>query len=217
MGRRIVPPLAAHAGVAATAALAEIDKPDGGRTADSLPPPSWSQAGSAHAIEVARVLARDGSEVLVEIDGRQVMAWIAIPPPATIDAGDLVVVIGGAPRWWAVGTLAGLSGPGDAAPPAFTAATDLRLCAPRGRITLAAARSWIGGGAASIAASTLRSRAQSCVLRCQTANQWVTGCVSRMLGSVFQRVTGDYHRRSRSVDSRAEGPVTIKGSGIRLN
>ena len=215
MGRRIVPPLEAHAGVAAPAAFADIEMPEGGRPAETLPP--RSQAGSAHAIEVARVLARDGSELLVEIHGRQVMAWVAIPPPATIDAGDLVVVIGGAPRWWAVGALAGLPGPGDATPPAFTAATDLRICAPRGRITLAAARTWIGGGVASIAASTLRSTAQSCGLRCQTVSQWVTGCVSGMVGSLFQRVTGDYHRRSRSIDSRAEGPVTIKGSGIRLN
>lgn len=163
------------------------------------------------------MIVRVGSEALVEIDGRQVAAGIAIPPPGVVDAGDLVVVIGGADRWWAVGALGSLTDAADASLPTFTAAADLRMSVPHGRITLAAPRTRIGGATASIAATTLRTTARSCLLRCHSANQWLMGCVRRTLGALRQRVTGDYHRRSQRTSARAEGPVVIKGAGIRLN
>lgn len=170
-----------------------------------------------YCIAVARVLTRDGSEALIDVDGRQAPAGIAIPPPVTVDAGDLVVVIGDARRFWVVGTLGGLPGPGDAPPPGLTSATDLRIHSPRGRITLTAARTRIGGGTVSIAAVTLRATARSCRLRCQTAKQWVLGCVTRTLGELLECVTGHHRRRSGQIDIRADGPVTVKGSRIRLN
>jgi len=207
----------ARSGSAAAAAGERVDEQCGGRPADSRRSRTTPRAAAPYAVEVARVLVRNGSEALIEIDGRQVPAGIAIPPPAMVDAGDLVVVIGGAPDWWVVGTLGVLSAPGDAAPPAFNSATDLRLHAPRGRIGLAAARIRIGGGTASVFASTLRATARSSLLRCHTGSQWVAGRVTRTLGGLFQRITGDYHRRSREIDARADGPVAIKGSRIRFN
>lgn len=163
------------------------------------------------------MLSVEASEALVDIDGRQLRAGIAIPPPAAVEAGDLLVVIGGSDRWWAVGTLGGLEGPGEGAVPAFGGATDLRMHAPRGRITLASNRAWLGGGAAVIAASSLDATARFCRLRVETVNQWIVGRVSEMLGGLLQSVTAAYHVRSREIAARAEGPVVIEGQRIRLN
>jgi len=195
----------------------EVATPCGDRAAASQGRRRTSRAGTPHAIEVVRVLAREGAEVLIDIDGRQAAAWIAIPPPATVEPGDVVVVIGGVDRWWVVGSLGGPVGTRDATPPAFDTPADLRLHAPSGRIMLVAPRVWIGGGPVSIAASTVRATARSCVLRCQSVNQWVVGCVSQVLGGLYETVTGDYRRRSRAVDARAEGTMIIKGPRIRLN
>lgn len=208
--------LEAHAAVASPPTFAEAERLRGRQT-DARQPRPRPPAVAPYAIEVGRVLARDGSEAVIEIDGRQVTAWIAIPPPAVVDAGDLAVVIGGADRWWAVGVIGGIAGPAEATLPALAAAADLTMRAPRGRITLAAPRTRIGGATASIAATTLRTTARSCLLRCHSANQWVMGTVSRTLGTLFQQVTGHYHRRSQRISGRADGPVVIKGAGIRLN
>jgi hypothetical protein len=196
---------------------AGVETPHDDRPTASRRSQAVSRATPPYAIEVARVLSRDHSEALIDVDGRQASAGIAIPPPTTIEAGDLVVVIGDTQRWWVVGTLGGHSGPGDAALPVLTAAPDLRMHCPRGRITLAAPRIRIGGGTASLAAATLRATARSCLLRCQTAHQRVMGRLARTLGELVQCVTGHYRRRSREIHARAEGPVIIKGSRISLN
>lgn len=170
-----------------------------------------------YVIEVARVLDRHGAEVLIDIGGRQSRARIAIPPPTSVDPGDLVIVIGSVDCWWAVGRLGGFSEPGTTSPPAFEMAAGLTMHAPQGRITITASRLSLGGGTASIVASTLRAHAQSCLIRCQTGTEWVSGCVRRVLGGLFQRVEGAYHRRSREVAARAMGPVVIKGERVRFN
>lgn len=204
----------ARAGVATTArgACLEPDR-SGTRTGCGHARPGRP----TYAIEVVRVLARDGAEALIEIDGRQTSACLAIPPPVTVEPGDLLVVIGGVGRWWGVGMLGGLPIPADVAMPAFDTAAGLRMHAPNGGILLEAERTRIGGRTASIAAATLRATAHSCVLRCRTANQWIMGCLSQVVGGLVQVVTGDYRLRSRAIDARAEGTVSIKGSRVRLN
>jgi len=167
--------------------------------------------------EIAQVLASDGRHALIDLHGRQEWARIAIPPPAAVSSGDFVVVAGHGSEWWAVGTLGDPWEAADDSPPAFDGETDIVIHAPRGRISLAAAKIWLGGETVSIFAKALRATATSCVLQCQTVNQWVAGLLSQTVGRLYQGVTGDYHHHSQSIVERAEGQVTIKGDRIHLN
>jgi hypothetical protein len=167
--------------------------------------------------EIARVLACDGRHALIDLHGRQEWARIAIPPPSAVSAGDFVVVAGRGSEWWAIGTLGDPWEAADDSAPAFDSEADIVIHAPHGRIALVAARIWLGGERVSIFAKALRATATSCLLQCQTVNQWVAGLVSLTVGRLFQGVTGDYHHHSQSIVERAEGQVTIKGDRINLN
>ena len=167
--------------------------------------------------EIAQVLACDGRHALIDLQGRQEWARIAIPPPAAVSAGDFVVVAGRGSEWWAVGTLGDPWEAADDSAPAFDSDADIVIHAPHGRIALAAAQIWLGGEKVSIFAKALRATATSCVLQCQTVNQWIAGLVSQTVGRLYQGVTGDYHHHSKSIVERAEGLVTIKGDRIHLN
>ena len=199
---------------AAAAIWAEAESGPAAKTAHS----EGQAAGLASDLfEVARVLDCDGPHALIDLHGRQVWARVAIPPPAAVAAGDFVVVAGRDSEWWAVGTL---GDPWDAAEdsaPAFSDAAGIVIHAPQGRISLAAAQIWLGGEKVSFFAKALRATATSCLLQCQTVNQWIAGLVSQTVGRLYQGVSGDYHHHSQSIVERAEGQVTIKGQRIHLN
>lgn len=180
--------------------------------------PEGRVAGQPSArFEIARVLSRDDQHALIDLPGRQVWARIAIPPPATMDAGDFVVVAGRDSEWWAVGTLGDPQGATRDALPTFGDDAGIVIHAPRGRLSLTAARLWLGGERVSLLGRTLRATATTCLLRCQSVNQWIAGLVSQTVGRLYQGVDGDYHHRSRSIAARAEGRVTIKGERVHLN
>jgi hypothetical protein len=205
------------ASTVATAAAAIWAKPESGPAAKTARSEGQAAGLASDLFEVARVLDCDGPHALIELPGRQVWARVAIPPPAAVAAGDFVVVAGRDSEWWAVGTL---GDPWDAAEdsaPAFSDAAGIVIHAPQGRISLAAARIWLGGEKVSFFARTLRSTATSCLLQCQTVNQWIAGLVSQTVGRLYQGVSGDYHHHSQSIVERAEGQVTIKGQRIHLN
>ena len=168
-------------------------------------------------VEIAQVLACDARHALIDLQGRQEWARIAIPPPAAVSAGDFVVVAGRGSEWWTVGTLGDPWEAADDSAPDFDSDADIVIHAPHGRIALAAAQIWLGGDKVSIFAKALRATATSCVLQCQTVNQWIAGLVSLTVGRLYQGVTGDYHHHSQSIVERAEGQVTIKGDRIHLN
>ena len=167
--------------------------------------------------EIAQVLVCKGRQALINLHGRQEWARIAIPPPVAVAAGDFVIVAGRGSQWWAVGTLGDPWEAADDSCPAFDSEADIVIHAPRGRILLAAGRIWLGGETVSILAQALRATATSCVLQCQTVNQWIAGLVTLTVGRLYQGITGDYDHHSRSIVARAEGQVTIKGERIHLN
>ena len=194
----------------------------------------WAESASGHSaaaprpegqvgglpsdlFEIAQVLACEGRHALINLSGRQEWARIAIPPPVAVAAGDFVIVAGRGSEWWAVGTLGDPWEAADDSGPAFDGEADIVIHAPHGRIALAAARIWLGGETVSILAKTLRATSTSCVLQCQTVNQWIAGLVTLTVGRLYQGITGDYDHHSRSIVARAEGQVTIKGERIHLN
>ena len=205
------------ASTVATAAAAIWAEPESGPAAKTAHSEGQAAGLASDLFEVARVLDCDGPHALIDLHGRQVWARVAIPPPAAVAAGDFVVVAGRDSEWWAVGTL---GDPWDAAEdsaPAFSDAAGIVIHAPQGRISLAAAQIWLGGEKVSFFAKALRATATSCLLQCQTVNQWIAGLVSQTVGRLYQGVSGDYHHHSQSIVERAEGQVTIKGQRIHLN
>ena len=192
-------------------------EPASGHAATSARPEGQAAGLPSDLFEIAQVLACDGRHALIDLHGRQEWARIAIPPPSAVTAGDFVVVAGRGSEWWAVGMLADPWETADDSAPAFDNEADIVIHAPHGRIAMAAARIWLGGERVSIFAKALRATATSCLLQCQTVNQWVAGLVSLTVGRLYQGVTGDYHHHSQSIVERAEGQVTIKGDRINLN
>ena len=206
------------ASTVASAAASIWAEPKTYRDAASADRPEGQAVGlPSDLFEIAQVLACDGRHALIDLHGRQEWARIAIPPPAAVAAGDFVVVAGRGSEWWAVGTLGDPWEATDDAAPEFDGEDDIVIQAPHGRISLAAARIWLGGDTVSIFAKALRATATSCVLQCQTVNQWIAGLVNLTVGRLYQGVTGDYHHHSQSIVERAEGQVTIKGERIHLN
>ena len=209
------------ASTAASPAATVWAEPASGHAAASAHPLGQADGQAAglpaDLFEIAQVLACDGRHALIDLHGRQEWARIAIPLPAAVSSGDFVVVAGHGSEWWAVGTLGDPWEAADDSPPAFDGETDIVIHAPHGRISLAAAKIWLGGETVSIFAKALRATATSCVLQCQTVNQWVAGLLSQTVGRLYQGVTGDYHHHSQSIAERAEGQVTIKGDRIHLN
>jgi len=205
------------ASTVASAAAAVWAEPEGGHVAASARPEPQAAGLPSELFEIAQVLACDGRHALIDLHGRQEWARIAIPPPAAVAAGDFVVVAGRGSEWWAVGTLGDPWEAADDSCPAFDSEADIVIHAPRGRISLAAAKIWLGGETVSIVADALRATATSCVLQCQTVNQWIAGLLSQTVGRLYQGVTGDYDHHSQSIVERAEGQVTIKGDRIHLN
>jgi len=205
------------ASTVASAAAAVWAEPEGGHVAASARPEPQAAGLPSDLFEIAHVLACDGRHALIDLHGRQEWARIAIPPPAAVAAGDFVVVAGRGSEWWAVGALGDPWEAADDSPPAFDSEADIVIHAPHGRISLAAARIWLGGEKVSIFAQALRATATSCLLQCQTVNQWVAGLLSQTAGRLYQGVTGDYHHHSQSIVERAEDLVTIKGDRIHLN
>lgn len=200
-----------------TAAAIWVEPAGNGHATESVRFQARAGGVPADCFEIARVLAREGRDALIDLDGRQRWARIAIPPPAAVAAGDFVVVAGRDSEWWAVGTLGDPWEATDAPAAEFDGKADIKVHAPRGRISLAAQRIWLGGESVSIVAKALHATATSCVLQCQTVNQWIAGLVSQTVGRLYQGVTGDYHHHSHSIVERAEGQVTIKGDRIHLN
>jgi len=205
------------ASTVASAAATVWAEQESGRASTSARPEGPAAGLPADLFEVAQVLACDGRHALIDLHGRQEWARIAIPPPAAVAAGDFVVVAGRGSEWWAVGTLGDPWEAADDSPPAFDSEADIVIHAPHGRISLAAEKIWLGGETVSIVAQALRATATSCVLQCQTVNQWIAGLVSLTVGRLYQGVTGDYHHHSQSIVERAEDLVTIKGDRIHLN
>jgi hypothetical protein len=205
------------ASAVASGAAAIWAEPESGREVKSACPEGQAARLPSDLFEVARVLACEGRDALIDLNGRQIWARIAIPPPAAVAAGDFVVVAGRGSEWWAVGTLGDPWEVADDSGPVFHGDTDIAMHAPHGRISLAAARIWLGGESVSIVAKALHATAASCLLQCQTVNQWIAGLVSQTVGRLYQGVTGDYHHHSHSIVARAEGQVTIKGDRIHLN
>jgi hypothetical protein len=214
-------PREAVATVASAAATVWAEPASGGQAAASAYPLGQTDGQAAglasNLFEIAQVLACDGRHALIDLHGCQEWARIAIPPPAAVSAGDFVVVAGRGSEWWAVGVLADPRETADDSAPAFDGEADIVIHAPHGRIAMAAARIWLGGKRVSIFAKALRATATSCLLQCQTVNQWVAGLVSLTVGRLYQGVTGDYHHHSQSIVERAEGQVTIKGDRVNLN
>lgn len=210
-------PREASATVASAAATVWADPASGCQVAASARPEAQAAGLPSDLFEIAQVLACDGRHALIDLHGRQEWARIAIPPPAAVTAGDFVVVAGRGHEWWAVGTLGDPWEAADESGPAFDGAADIVIHAPHGRILLAAARIWLGGEKVSIVAKALRATATSCLLQCQTVNQWIAGLLSLTVGRLYQGVAGDYHHHSQSIVERAEGQVTIKGDRIHLN
>ena len=203
--------------VAPAAAAIWAEPASGGQVAASARPEGRAAGLPCNLFEIAQVLACDGRYALIDLHGRQEWARIAMPPPAAVAAGDFVVVAGRGSQWWAVGTLGDPREAADDSCPAFDSEADIVIHAPHGRIALAAAQIWLGGETVSIFAKALRATAASCVLQCQTVNQWIAGLVSLTVGRLYQGVTGDYHHHSQSIVEQAEGQVTIKGNRIHLN
>ena len=201
----------------ASAAAAIWDEPKSGDVAAAPRPEGQAGGLPSDLFEIAQVLVCEGRQALINLHGRQAWARIAIPPPVAVAAGDFVIVAGRGSQWWAVGTLGDPWEAADDSCPAFDGEADIVIHAPRGRILLAAGRIWLGGETVSILSKTLRATATSCVLQCQTVNQWIAGLVTLTVGRLYQGITGDYDHHSRSIVARAEGQVTIKGERIHLN
>ena len=82
----------------------------------------------------AVVLHAAGGRVKLELPDEHVWAVSALAFPYQAVAGDEVLAVGQPGKWYVIGVLKG------AGPTTLTAPADLELAAPRGRITLTAAR-----------------------------------------------------------------------------
>lgn len=159
----------------------------------------------------ARVVTVAGKRVLLSLEDRHVWAVLALAGPYEPVADDVLLALGAADQWYAIGVL---SGKGKTT---FTAPADLELRAPSGKIELVAGQGvTIRAPSVSILAQGLKVAAQSVIERFEQARRWVTGTSEVHAGRSRTVVDESYRIQAGRIVERADGDVKIDGRKIRL-
>lgn len=166
---------------------------------------------TVHHLGPARVLATEGSRVLVSLGEARAWATLAMPLAYAPEVGDTLLVVGKDEAFYAIGVIAGRGRT------SLTAAGDLSLSAPHGRIDLHA-RDGV--------------EVRSSVFRC-VAEKWdaVLGTVRQRCSELWFQVRGvarwraqrsettvDDVARTRAgrIVQQARGAVQIDGEKVEL-
>lgn len=159
----------------------------------------------------ATVTARDGSRLRLLLDGRPVWATLALAVPYAPRIDDVVLVIGQDEVFYVIGLLSG-SGPTTIEVPG-----DLDLRAPRGSITLSAARGVrLSGDEVALTGRRVQLSGESLVERFGDTYRWVRELVHERLGRLRRVVAGDSHLEAERVVVRARADVHLDGERINL-
>jgi hypothetical protein len=165
----------------------------------------------ATSLGPATVLSAGNNRALLQTAEARVCATIALPYIYQPAVGDLVLAIGRGDDWYVIGILCGTG------KTTLTAAGDLDIRAPHGRIELSS------GQAIRLRSPDIRVVAGRLALVARTAKEQF-GSASRSVKEGYRLcaatlrtvVTSTYRLRADRIVERAEGEVKIDGHEIRL-
>jgi hypothetical protein len=158
-------------------------------------------------------MAADGTvRVALPADpGIERTATMAMALPYRPAPGDLLLVIGRAEGWYAIGVL---SGHGTTS---LTAHGDLEIAAPNGRLDLSAGHAVrLAAPRIDAVARRFQLAADRVIERCQQATRWVAGLLDVRARQSTMVVDEAHMVKAQSVLVRADSQVNLDGEQVHL-
>lgn len=167
---------------------------------------------AAIRLETGRVVGteHDGRPRIV-IGAETVVVTPALQLPYSAEVGDLLLVIGSAAGWYAIGVVEGrgttrLLVPGD-----------LEVAAPQGDIRFAAGRAvMVHGAAFEVACRRVSITAETLMERCREAGRWVAGLFEVRAKQTTTTVQDVHMVRAGNIVEIADRQMKLDGEQIHL-
>ena len=159
----------------------------------------------------AKIGLAAGRRVRLDFPDQQVWALLALASHYEPVAGDSVLAISQDDNWYVIGVLEGHG------LTRFTAPSDVEICAPRGKISLTAAKGVsIQSPEVKVTAIKLELFAKSVFQRCSDATTWVKNNFQLRAERLHTRIGSTFDLKAKRIVQRAEEDVRIDGDKIRL-
>ena len=151
------------------------------------------------------------NRIQLEFPDQLVWAFSALASSYQPVPGDTVLAVGQSGAWYVIGVLQG------SGKTVFTVPGNFEIMAPRGTISLTAAKAvHLKSADVKITAKKLELVAQSIFERFTDATRWVKQAFQIRAGRVNAVVRSDYRVKAERIIERAEGDVKIDGRKIHL-